>query len=831
MDLLPGLLVAGLAALGLFLLRRGWDPVPFRVAAIFSLVVLGLFGSSLFAGRVLLPLDLLTRMPPFQLLEPAETPGNPLQMDLVTMIIPLQAQVRRTVAAGEWPLWNDLAGTGMPLLGDPQAQALQPLIWLTSPLALHQAVGAQAALRVFCALLFTFLFLRRQGLGEGPALFGGLAFGLSGFVLVWVGWPIANAAVLLPLVLYAIAWVHDRGARRDVLLLTLAVAALIVAGHPETILYGLALAAAFAVSRLFAGPVERRRPAFLRCSCAGLLALGLTAPAWLPAVEYLPQSQRHEVVERRNLRLAEGGIFQGWTTPAERRASREALAQRVVPVVAPGSYGEAQSGLYWGDMNFNERASGFAGTSVLLLGLLACVPTRARRLPQERLFLAAALASLIIVARPPGLVRLFVALPVLNSSATFHHRVLLVLVLALSCVGACFLQRWEEGDGDRRRWLPPALAAVLALLLLGAAWISAPPPEMAAADARRMLLLTLQLAALAATAGILVMKVRRRAWLLAALVTGELLLFYGSANPGLPRRLYYPSFTALDVLRQGGGEFRVAAVGGTFLPNVASVYGLADLRSANPFKPFLAAQATAPINRSARAAEDRFLRPAHPLYGRLAARYLLVPRGTKLRAPFRRIFRDASLWVYERPDARAVLFLPDTEPSSGASLNLAGISSAHWQAEVNSPETQLVASSLYQDGGWGLLLDRRPHPTRRADGPFLAASVPAGRHRIDLLYRPAGFVLGCLLAALALAGAALAFVPPPKSAAGNAPESRFAGELDAHGKAARHVLHELGRAPRIPGAHKERRHQFRVGVDASEGPNVADVERPLLLGR
>jgi len=55
-DLLPGLYVillgAGLAAI----LRRWFDPVPWRILAVFGLLLLVLFGTVLFGGGVLLPL-------------------------------------------------------------------------------------------------------------------------------------------------------------------------------------------------------------------------------------------------------------------------------------------------------------------------------------------------------------------------------------------------------------------------------------------------------------------------------------------------------------------------------------------------------------------------------------------------------------------------------------------------------------------------------------------------------------------------------------------------------------------------------------------------------
>jgi hypothetical protein len=76
-------------------------------------------------------------------------------------------------------------------------------------------------------------------------------------------------------------------------------------------------------------------------------------------------------------------------------------------------------------------------------------------------------------------------------------------------------------------------------------------------------------------------------------------------------------------------------------------------------------------------------------------------------------------------------------------------------------EPRLLASSVYQDGHWLLLVNGIRHETVIADGPLVAAWLPAGRQRIDLLYRPRIFILGCVLAALALAAAAAWWVPRP----------------------------------------------------------------------
>lgn len=52
--------------------------------------------------------------------------------------------------------------------------------------------------------------------------------------------------------------------------------------------------------------------------------------------------------------------------------------------------------------------------------------------------------------------------------------------------------------------------------------------------------------------------------------------------------------------------------------------------------------------------------------------------------------------------------------------------------------------------GWRALLDGRAAPVLRADGLFRAVRVPAGRHTLEMSYRPAGLVAGALTSLLGL---------------------------------------------------------------------------------
>jgi hypothetical protein len=795
-SVLPGLYLALLAAGLGGALRRWWDPVPLRVWAVFGLVLFLLLGPVLFGGKVLLPLDILAGISPQGGARVARVEGNPLQVDLVTQVVPTLTQVRRALAAGEWPLWNELAGAGVPLLADPQAQVLQPLVLLALPLPLDQAVGVTAGLRVLVPLAFFFLLLRRQGASELPALFGSISYGLCGFLLLWLGWPLANSAALLPAVLYAVAMAAERGARRDVLLLAAAAAAALAAGHPETILYVGLVAALFAGARLLARPAGERGRVLGRWAVAGGIALGLAAPALLPMIRYLPQTHRDRMVAIRNERLAREPLSAEWRTPEARREALGRMPRRVAPVFVPRAFGDHRS--YWGSRNLNEDAAGFAGTAALLAALAAFVPG-ARRLRQERLFLGLAAASLAVLALPPGLPRLFLALPPLDRSPTLHQRIALVLAFSLAYLAACTAERWSRGEGRR------AVLAVCALVLAGLilwgyqAW-PAPAERAAAAPAVIGPARGLQLTALALAAAALLWRGRGTAAVLAGVAVAELVLLHVPVNPALPRRWFYPETPALAFLRKNAGDFRVGGVGGLLRPNALAVYGLADVRVSNPMKPYLYARALGPVSRSVRDIPDMLTTPEHPLYQLLGVRYVATRpgRGSRRGRALRPVHRDGTVVVFERRRVLPRLFLPaaaetpegtdwaawlarnrsfaaralvapspgrpaawSASSPDGSALRLLTLGPARLAAAARLAEDRLLASSVYQDGGWRLLVDGGPRATVLANGPFVAAWLPAGEHRVDLVYRPPGFVAGMVFAAVALAAALAVLAPRP----------------------------------------------------------------------
>ncbi|PYQ59920.1 MAG: hypothetical protein DMF53_17960 [Acidobacteria bacterium] len=725
-DLLPALWVGVVGASLAGALRRWYDAVPLRVLAVFALAILILFGTVLGGGGLLLPLDGLRGTVPFLRLAPTHPHGNLLQGDLIQLVTPSLARVRDAFAKGRWPLWNRFTGAGMPLLADPQAQAFQPLVLLGYPLPLLRAAGVVAALRVLFALVFGFLWMRRQGLGEAPALAGSLAFGLGGFLLLWLGWPIANSAALLPLVLYGIARCEDPGGRRDALLLALGTLALLLGGHPETILYALALAFAFLAGRIFQRPQGLRWALARRAGLTMLVAGMMAAPVLLPVAEYLPKTMR--------------AARMGQPSP-HRQVRSGVLTQTYLPLVAPNSYGDSRFVEYWGLTNTNEDASGFVGTATLLAALLAM--RARRRFPQERVALGVSAVCLPLM---------FLA----------SQRLLLPLALCLAYLGACTLERFCLGEVRRSSLL---IAAVALGLVIAWGYLAHPDPL----DPGRLAVFRLgwlrwQLRFLGIAALLLVGTASWRRPGRSLAVTGvavailaELLLLHGPANPPMPRRLALPVNGPLLFLQEKLGRgaergpgFRMAAFGQDLPPNLASLYGLTDARIYNPMAP------QAYVERLA--------------HGRLGVRYFLTPPDVQLPLPLQEVFADADGAVWQQPGARRALFLAAVPPSG--SLSIPRLEDAWITARVDLDQPQRLGSVLYQDGGWRLLVNGEARPTEVDQETFLAAGLPAGESRVDLLYRPRGFLWGWVAAAVGVAVGVSALAPRPGINARATPQTK-----------------------------------------------------------
>lgn len=598
-------------------------------------------------------------------------------------------------------------------------------------------------------------------------------------------------------------------------LLSAVLAALLLGGHPETVLQACGLVAL----ALLACAWERRRAG---APVRGLLARGvgamalaglLVAPSLLLQARYLPQTERASVVEwfLPPPRLAE--LAAALRDPQALREWGRRVEVATVSVVAAHAYGDHER--YWGVINYVEEGGGCVGAAVAVLALAAAARRRAK-LPLERLMIGLAAVCLLVVAQPPYADRFLGQLPLLGPSAVHHsHRLVLLVGFAAAYVAACEVERWHRGAGSRR-----ALAIAAAVVVAGVLWayLGHPAPGTSGLDAGQGRWLAIQLTAAAAVSALLLPRgapstARARLaapWALAALVAAELALLHGEALAPGPARLFYPLTPPLRFLRDHLGGARLVGMGEALPANFSQVYGLGDARIDDPARPRVYIEAIAPLRPSPVTLENlsQLSGAASRLYDLLGVRYVITEPGRELGLPV--VFRHRSGWIHEHPRPLPRLFLPPTatlnrggdwaawlrrprdfaaralvsEPPPGTdaprwrarrarslAFGAARREPARWSMRLEAPERRLLASSIYHDGGWRLQLDGRPHPTVLANGPFVGAWVPAGAHRLELLYRPPGLALGCLVAALALGAGVARLLPPPRPLALGAPRS------------------------------------------------------------
>lgn len=743
-PLLPGLWFLVLALAVAWVARRLDDDLPRRAVVACLVLTVLLLAPALFGGAVLSSPRLMAA-PPFG--DDPDAAVAALQHDPSVRVLPFERQLRRTLLAGHAPWWNPLHGAGTPLLAAPEAQAGQPFAVAAWPLPPGPGLVVTAALQLFTALLFGWLALRRyapftEPPGSAAALAGAAVYALLAVVPVH-GWPQANAAALLPAALYALLRLAAPHRRRHRLLAVAAVAALLLSGAPRTALVVATVVAALFVSHLARRPASRRGRPARRAAAALLLAAALAAPVLLPAARWLPhtESSGHLAAQR---------YHQLHTDPLGLKALR--LHQHGAP-----SWGGGQPP--WPPL---------AHGSVLLLAALALARPSTWRRPELHpavtavplLLGAAGLAAVLAPASLAGVLSYLRLAPDPRTGSPAFPVVAFVLALlvtaALSDLAA---------PAARRPGQPRVVAAGLvtaACLLILARQTPTPPLLLPVAAAAATVLLALARA------------LRPRAAVLLPLLL--MLPVAETVTAALPR----PTTPAAVFARplpfetpEDGPLFRTAVFGIALPPGTAQLHDLPDARAVPGARPRVYGELLRDMERP----PGFFTGGSDQMYDLLGVRTLISDGvATDRPSALPRFFLPTAsrsfaagggvAWrraLHERGDVghtSLVQVRPETTHHRGPwraatpeddRLRTTALAPHRWRLEVRLGEERLLASSLYQDGGWRLRLDGRPHPVFLANGPFLAAWLPAGEHTLEVVYRPPWLAAGLLLAALGAA--------------------------------------------------------------------------------
>ncbi|MGH9399826.1 MAG: YfhO family protein [Thermoanaerobaculia bacterium] len=739
----------GAAALFLWLAHRFVRPVGRRAGLLLALAPFLLAGRALVTGGVLGPIDIFYESFPFRALREGFGIGpaaQPILSDVALQNIPWQVAVRDTVAQGRPPRWNPYILSGEPLLAAQQHGILHPTTWVGLLLPDAQAWTFGMALRILLALLAAYLFFRELECGESASLFGAAAWAFSDYLVFHLGWQLQPAAAPFPLLLLGLRRLAHDPSGKAVGLTVVTLFLIISAGHPETVLHGVAGAGVLFLFQLWwAGRGRRWRPLLLSL-VAGVLALGLTAVLLLPFREALPHTVEHAV---RSQVYAKSDR----SIPVGR--SLERAVKNVMPY-AFGVHGKSA------EDPFFIGPAGYAGSILFPLAVLGLLSRRREKWP----LLIAGGVGVATWARFPVVNDAVCRLPFFDIA--LNERLAFLTAFAVVALATFGVERLAHKE-DR----PPLLIAIVVCLVALATLFLHVHPGLTALGMRRrdqaflfgLQLLPLVLLGLATW--------RRRRAVLAVPLALVLLLVQrwdevGGLYPTLPAASYLPHIPLLDGIPKGE-PFRVVALGWGFLPNVSIAYRLEDVRGyeAMTFAPLFETFPLWCVHQPV--FFNRVDDPTRPFLSFLNVRWVIAPPGHPSPPGWRVAADDATGRLFENPNVLPRAFAPkgyfresgrervleklqsiadyresgvveepggDRVPNGEAVVQIRSYEPETLLLDVDAKTPTLVATSVTRWPGWKVFVDGSFVPVVPYNRAFFAFRVGAGRHRVRLAYEP-----------------------------------------------------------------------------------------------
>ncbi|MEM1202878.1 MAG: YfhO family protein [Acidobacteriota bacterium] len=763
------------AAAALALTHRYVRPLSRSAALVLALLPLCLTGGSLLTGKVYAPLDMVFSWEPFASDRGdfgVERPHNAMSGDLTFQIVPWHAAVRQAWAAGDWPLMNPTMLAGDTLAQSAQAAPYHPINVVALALPLDLSLTFIAAAVLLCAGIGGFVFARELGCRETASFFAAAGWAFCGFGTFWLGWPMATTVAFFPLVTTAVRRVTRGPDRRSALLLAAAFVLVALGGHPESLLHATAVGAIYGLFEVASipGPSRLRKAASAVAAAlvAGVLALLACAVYLLPIVDALPQTEQYRL--RHDLFAALDHSVP-WPEALDRAQTN----------LLPHRYGLGWGETVPGPEFFVPHSNAYAGSVLFALALFGLWrhPWRGRWLLGGVYLFGVAMG-----ASAPWATHFVASLPLFEIG--IHKRLVFAAAWALATLAALGAEAWATRPERRLAALHLAVTAGLGALV-AKAWgpmtEDGLSPELLA-HYGLWLLVPVAAAAAVCWLGGGARRAGRPGTVLAALL-GLLLVQraaeVGDRYPDLDRRLAYPAVPILEHLPATDAPYRFVGVGMTMPANLGAIYGFEDVRGYQPMTLAHLVRTYHLWPTEPHVYFNQVHRLGSPFLDLLNVRWGMAPASYRPPEPWRVVARDRGVQLLENPRALGRAFIPrEVHLDMPPKRQMAGLEACRdfgataWidtparadhgpdRPRANGPGTLTVRKrgtglridAAMEGPGWVVVSQpawdgwraRTPDggelPLARANRSFLAFELPAGDHRVDLVYRPRSFGIG-----------------------------------------------------------------------------------------
>ncbi|MBN1878556.1 YfhO family protein [bacterium] len=732
-----------------------------------------LFPGAIFKGKAILPGNLLYAYHPWQSEFPDQSiqPVNWILFDEILEFIPWRETIRKNVLSGRIPLWDPTAFCGFPFAGIYQNALIYPPDRLLDFLPVSTYTLIRNVFHILLAGAGMGFYLKRYRMKQCAVTFGTLAFGISGFMIVWLGHPHAKVAAWLPMLFLGMDHILSKSPKA-VPIAGLAMTMTLIAGHIETALHTISAALLYLILSLFIDKESRHHIFFktLIVLFVSVISLCIAGSMIIPFSEYLTRSVAFAT-------RSSGVITQGWLDPI--------LA---ITLLMPRVFGSSADFNYWyPGFNSSEIGGGYVGVITVLLAITAVFALWRKPFVIKHGLLVL-LSGLISFGIPP-FYSLISKLPGFKMS--YNFRLVIILGFSSIALASYMIDRMIESIRPIMRYASSVTAILLSalcfasipILLRHTDQIPVTRPSVSAIATTIILIfgaLTVLLSGkhLSATPQIFLM----------LLVIIDLLYFGYGFNPVTASN--FPEHWPLSkpFVQVHSDPFRVLPIGKTYPPHICAMMNMHDIRGNDALTPQITDDFIACIEPDVR---SPFTLPAlrlmylnnwtSPLLNALNVRYILfpatetqsIPEGLQ---PVRtsggvHIFRNpncmprafcvshwkvvaedqAVLEALRSPDVDLTVtaYLTDCESvpssSSGGSQTAAAVT-GYDNHEVNvatstdSNSLLVLADTFFP--GWQATVDEKPVECLRVNHMMRGVFLDSGNHTVRFKYCPVSWRLG-----------------------------------------------------------------------------------------
>lgn len=758
--------------------KRWWSEYVLHGFVLLVLLAL-LFPGVFFRAEFAVPGSLLFKYEPWKSNMPDGTviAANFPPEEAMTQFSFWYRLVRGALENGEWPLWNHLEYTGMPLLANFQSAVFYPPHMLHTFLDVCTAMTVYALLKLWICGMTAYLCARTMGLGRPASRFASIAWMMTAFNVLWCYWNEADVSGWVPLLLVGVELLIRERYRRGFFTVALSGTLLLLAGHPESALITSAGVGIYFVLRLL---LDRRRGrrlwAPLVVALAGwAVALAVCAVQLAPFLEYLVHS--HTMAYR-----------------ADAEGFRPVIAKAAaVAFWVPRFFGSSADSNYWGKYdNSNFTSLLYPGVIVWVgASLLLSRSKDGAHLRKKAIALAVPGVFFALMAFNVPVLRPLLAVPLIGSTWGLWH--ISFVAFALAFLGGLGIEYWFSKPRGPRDLTWPVLA--LAAVAAGIAWLYLFYDGLIEAQGlTRYIQVQILVAALLALIGLslaalaIVLRNRRPvlAGLLAVLLACDLLVAARGVLPTSPREHLFPETRLTNYLLGLDQPCRIGVTStpihpgllpnygieqlwgydGIFPERIVRFFGLAATGGWNAMEPVCAVSYRLFLEGRGPSGKENVFQLVESMDGidvyentRAFPRAFLVgqlesaPDADALFTRMNDLAYDPSATVItESPPGGP---WPDTDSDDLGTARVLDRTSTRMTVEVDANEACILVVSEAYYPGWQARIGQKPAEIFPAYYAFRGVIVPEGHHIVEYRYKPWPFRLGLGLSVVALVAGAV----------------------------------------------------------------------------